>query len=105
MADLSGPASAARPVQALPPRQFAVPWIAVATPDAFASANPNPTGCHSPGSIATSTPPGRRTRNASAKHGCSGPMTARPPREGSLPPRDRRWRRAATRRTAAVTLT
>ena len=30
MADLSGPASAARPVQALPPRQLAVPWIAVA---------------------------------------------------------------------------
>src|SRR5580693_6905862 len=29
MADLSGPASAARPVQALPPRQLAVPWIAV----------------------------------------------------------------------------
>src|SRR5579859_4027744 len=30
MADLSGPAPAARPVQALPPRQLAVPWIAVA---------------------------------------------------------------------------
>jgi len=30
MADLSGPAAAARPVQALPPRQLAVPWIAVA---------------------------------------------------------------------------
>src|SRR5580700_1316034 len=30
MADLSGPASAARPVQALPARQLAVPWIAVA---------------------------------------------------------------------------
>ena len=30
MADLSGPASAARPVQALPPRQLAVLWIAVA---------------------------------------------------------------------------
>ena len=29
MADLSGPASAARPVQALPPRQLVVPWIAV----------------------------------------------------------------------------
>jgi predicted metal-binding membrane protein len=30
MADLSGPAQAARPVQALPRRQLAVPWIAVA---------------------------------------------------------------------------
>ena len=30
MADLSGPASDARPVQVLPPRQLAVPWIAVA---------------------------------------------------------------------------
>jgi predicted metal-binding membrane protein len=30
MADLSGPASAARPVQALAPRQLAVPWIAIA---------------------------------------------------------------------------
>jgi predicted metal-binding membrane protein len=30
MADLSGPASGARPVQVLPPRQLAVPWIAVA---------------------------------------------------------------------------
>ena len=30
MADQAGPASAARPVQALPPRQLAVPWIAVA---------------------------------------------------------------------------
>jgi predicted metal-binding membrane protein len=30
MADHSGPASAARPLQAVPPRQIAVPWIAVA---------------------------------------------------------------------------
>jgi predicted metal-binding membrane protein len=30
MADLPGPASAARPVQAVPPRQLALPWIAVA---------------------------------------------------------------------------
>jgi predicted metal-binding membrane protein len=30
MADLPGPASAAQPVRALPPRQLAVPWIAVA---------------------------------------------------------------------------
>jgi predicted metal-binding membrane protein len=30
MADLSGPASAARPAQALAPRRLAVPWIAVA---------------------------------------------------------------------------
>ena len=30
MADHAGPASVARPVQALPPRQLAVPWIAVA---------------------------------------------------------------------------
>jgi predicted metal-binding membrane protein len=30
MADQAGPAAAARPVQALPPRQLAVPWIAVA---------------------------------------------------------------------------
>ena len=30
MADLPGAASAARPVQAVPPRQLAVPWIAVA---------------------------------------------------------------------------
>ena len=29
MADLSGPAAVTRPVQALPPRQLAVPWIAV----------------------------------------------------------------------------
>src|SRR6516164_8028807 len=29
MADVSDPASAARPVQALPPRQLAVPWLAV----------------------------------------------------------------------------
>jgi predicted metal-binding membrane protein len=29
MADLSGPAADTRPVQALPPRQLAVPWIAV----------------------------------------------------------------------------
>jgi len=29
MADVSDPASAVRPVQALPPRQLAVPWIAV----------------------------------------------------------------------------
>jgi len=30
MADHAGPASAVRPVQAVPPRQLAVPWIAVA---------------------------------------------------------------------------
>ena len=30
MADHAGPTAAARPVQALPPRQLAVPWIAVA---------------------------------------------------------------------------
>ncbi len=30
MADHAGPAAATRPVQALPPRQLAVPWIAVA---------------------------------------------------------------------------
>jgi predicted metal-binding membrane protein len=30
MADQAGPAAAARPLQALPPRQLAVPWIAVA---------------------------------------------------------------------------
>src|SRR5207302_1403109 len=30
MADQAGPASVMRPVQALPPRQLAVPWIAVA---------------------------------------------------------------------------
>lgn len=30
MADHSGPASAVRPVQALPPRQLAVPWVAIA---------------------------------------------------------------------------
>src|SRR6266702_6123035 len=30
MADHAGPASVMRPVQALPPRQLAVPWIAVA---------------------------------------------------------------------------
>ena len=30
MADHAGPASVTRPVQALPPRQLAVPWIAVA---------------------------------------------------------------------------
>src|SRR5215831_5581282 len=30
MADHPGPASAARPLQAVPPRQLAVPWIAVA---------------------------------------------------------------------------
>ena len=30
MADQAGPAAATRPVQALPPRQLAVPWIAVA---------------------------------------------------------------------------
>jgi len=30
MADHSGPAAAARPVRALPPRQLAGPWIAVA---------------------------------------------------------------------------
>jgi predicted metal-binding membrane protein len=30
MADYAGPASSARPVQALPPRQLALPWIAVA---------------------------------------------------------------------------
>ncbi|HYY17349.1 MAG TPA: DUF2182 domain-containing protein, partial [Streptosporangiaceae bacterium] len=30
MADHAGPASAVRPVQAVPPRQLAMPWIAVA---------------------------------------------------------------------------
>src|SRR6516164_7075652 len=30
MADLSGPAAVTRPVQALPPRQLGVPWLAVA---------------------------------------------------------------------------
>ena len=30
MADQAGPAAATRPVQALPPRQLAVPWIAIA---------------------------------------------------------------------------
>ncbi len=30
MADHAGPASVMRPVEALPPRQLAVPWIAVA---------------------------------------------------------------------------
>ena len=30
MADHAGPAAAARPVRALPPRQLAVPWAAVA---------------------------------------------------------------------------
>src|SRR5206468_966043 len=30
MADHAGPASAVRPVQAVPPRQLAVPWLAVA---------------------------------------------------------------------------
>ena len=36
MADLSGPASAARPAQALAPRRLAVPWIAVAVVAAVA---------------------------------------------------------------------
>src|SRR6516165_1316491 len=36
MADLSGPAAVTRPVQALPARQLAVPWIAVAVLEAAA---------------------------------------------------------------------
>ena len=45
----------------------------VPSPARFASASPAPTGCQSPGSTATSAPPGRSSRAASANTGASGP--------------------------------
>src|ERR671914_12081 len=53
-----------------------VPCTSVPSPARLASPSPAPTGCQSPGSIATSAPPGRSRRAASPKHGPSGPWYA-----------------------------
>ena len=53
-----------------------VPWIAVASRARLARCSPRPTGCQSPGSMATSAPPGVNRRAASAKQGVRGPWKA-----------------------------